>query len=186
MNHFSHNTLLNKKILIYKRTHTGDPDMHGIFGCQNCMGKIRDWKYDIVIGIGGKSPWKNHTGIRYKINWVGIGPKNLGSYKKYANQVVFDHFKLYEEAGPDIREKYPNLFDYMYLYRGRKRFVCRSNLPQKVLEEIEKILAPVRNSPPSHVDETLADSEDLNFCLDSHECGRCSDHKTTCSLHKKH
>ena len=47
------------RILIYKRTHTGDPDPeHGIFGeaadeATDCMGKVRGYGFDAVIGVGG-------------------------------------------------------------------------------------------------------------------------------------
>ena len=37
-------------VLIYKRTHTGDPDKNGIFGINNCMGSVRDWEFYAVIG----------------------------------------------------------------------------------------------------------------------------------------
>lgn len=65
------------KILIYKRTHKGDPDEKGIFGIHDCMGRIRNWEYDAVIGIGGKTAWIVDEDIKYKINWVGIGPKRI-------------------------------------------------------------------------------------------------------------
>jgi len=41
------------RILIYKRTHTGDPDLKGRFGIHDCMGRVRDYDYDAVIGVGG-------------------------------------------------------------------------------------------------------------------------------------
>jgi hypothetical protein len=43
--------------LVYKRTHTGDPDESGIFGIHDCMGQVRGWNFGAVIGVGGKSPW---------------------------------------------------------------------------------------------------------------------------------
>ena len=44
-----------KRVLIYKRTHTDDPDRLGQFGINDCMGKVRDRDFDAVIGIGGIS-----------------------------------------------------------------------------------------------------------------------------------
>ena len=41
------------RVLIYKRTHTGDPDENGWFGHLGCMGKVRCSDFQAVIGIGG-------------------------------------------------------------------------------------------------------------------------------------
>jgi len=46
-----------KKTLIYKRTHTGDPHREvGVFGENGCMRRVRGYKFDAVIGIGGIGP----------------------------------------------------------------------------------------------------------------------------------
>ena len=46
-----------KRTLIYKRTHTGDPDPKaGVFGNNDCMGTVRKRDFDAVIGIGGIGP----------------------------------------------------------------------------------------------------------------------------------
>jgi hypothetical protein len=38
------------RTLIYKRTHSGDPDPKaGVFGCNNCMNTVRGWGFDAVI-----------------------------------------------------------------------------------------------------------------------------------------
>ena len=49
------------RILTYKRTHKGDPDNRGVFGINDCMGAIRNRKFDAVVGIGSKAPW-DHIG----------------------------------------------------------------------------------------------------------------------------
>ncbi|WP_112487513.1 hypothetical protein [Thiomonas sp. X19] len=41
------------RILTYKRTHVGDPDEFGRFGINDCMGRVRGYRYDAVIGVGG-------------------------------------------------------------------------------------------------------------------------------------
>ena len=64
-------------ILIYKRTHNDDPGNEGIFGKHDCMGRVRDYQFDAVLGIGGKTTWSDSKGIALKINWIGIGPKKL-------------------------------------------------------------------------------------------------------------
>ncbi len=47
------------KVLIYKRTHPNDPRGDGIFGIENCMGRLRNsQKFDAVFGIGAYNPDK--------------------------------------------------------------------------------------------------------------------------------
>ncbi|WP_019541039.1 hypothetical protein [Proteiniphilum acetatigenes] len=151
------------RVLIYKRTHKHDPDERGIFGIQDCMGQIRNWNYDAVIGIGGKSAWKGHTDIKYKINWVGLEPKVIGSTKR-GNIIAFAHFELYEEKGKDIKKYYPNLFDYMYVGGSRKRFDMSSELPESVFEEVKEILDSIKDSPASesYDIESNEELEDFN------------------------
>ena len=38
------------RTLIYKRTHPGDPDAKGRFGIYDCMGRVRAWDFEAVIG----------------------------------------------------------------------------------------------------------------------------------------
>ena len=41
------------RTLVYKRTHSGDPDpASGVFGNNNCTRSVRGWNFDAVIGIG--------------------------------------------------------------------------------------------------------------------------------------
>ncbi|MFH6961678.1 hypothetical protein ACHRVK_03740 [Flavobacterium plurextorum] len=134
------------KILIYKRTHKGDPDLTGIFGIQDCMGRVRDWDYDAVIGIGGKAPWNEDKDIRFKINWIGLGPKKIQGSDR-GSAVVFSNFALFEENGEDIEVNFPHLFNYMY--GSRKRFDMSSALPENVFKEVEYILDSVKNYPAS-------------------------------------
>lgn len=134
------------KILIYKRTHKGDPNSDGIFGCNGCMGKVRSWSYDAVIGIGGSVPRKGHADIKHKINWVGLNPKKTFC-PQHGNMVVFRHFKLYEENGKNIKDHYPNLFEHMY--RVNRRLCTSPSLPKNVLKEVETIINSIKNSPPS-------------------------------------
>lgn len=157
------------KVLIYKRTHTGDPDGKGIFGIQDCMGRMRDWYFDAVIGIGGKAPWKDHVEIKQKINWIGLGPKKISAPGGRGAMIVFDHFELFEEKGVDIEEYYPNLFDHMY--NPGRRFTMSSKLPEEVSEEVKMILDSIKDCPPSpgygngSVDGSVTDRKtDLSKC----------------------
>jgi hypothetical protein len=62
------------RTLIYKRTHSGDPDPKtGVFGCNNCMKTVRGWVFDAVIGIGGIGREPECEGIAGKLTWIGIG-----------------------------------------------------------------------------------------------------------------
>ena len=81
--------------LIYKRTHTGDPNEEGIFGIHNCMGRVRSWSFDSVIGIGGKSPWSCDKDIAYRITWIGINPHQTYTPPDYKGPCLeFDFFLL--------------------------------------------------------------------------------------------
>ena len=42
------------RVLVYKRTHLGDPG-DGVFGSSDCMGRVRGLKFNAVIGVGGAS-----------------------------------------------------------------------------------------------------------------------------------
>ncbi|MBP1616048.1 MAG: hypothetical protein H6Q13_3496 [Bacteroidetes bacterium] len=159
------------KVLIYKRTHKGDPDSKGIFGIQDCMGRIRDWNYDAVIGIGGNSPWKKDFDIKHKINWIGIEPKKTEYSTERGNMVVFSHFKLYEENGENIKDNYPNLFEHMY--GSRKRFDMSSELPKEVLEEVKKILDSIKDSPASKAYEITYNDTLETGTISSSKCSRC-------------
>ena len=38
------------RTLIYKRTHPGDPGPEGQFGIHGCMGQVRTWGFEAVVG----------------------------------------------------------------------------------------------------------------------------------------
>lgn len=58
------------RTLIYKRTHHGDPDETGQFGIHDCMGRVRTWDFDAVIGVGGQGPEPRSHGLDGKVNWT--------------------------------------------------------------------------------------------------------------------
>jgi hypothetical protein len=159
------------KVLIYKRTHKGDPDKEGIFGNQDCMGRIRNWNYDAVIGIGGNVPWKNDVEIKHKINWIGLEPKKINPNNRGA-KVVFSHFELYEGEGENIKTHFPNLFKYMY--GSRKRFDMSSDLPKDVFEEVKQILDSIEDRPASkgYTVENI-DTLEMEKTFNSSKCGGC-------------
>jgi hypothetical protein len=105
------------RTLIYKRTHSGDPDPEsGVFGNNDCMGRVKGWQYDAVIGIGGIGPEPTSKGIAGKLTWVGIGPHKLfnNPNKPENPRVTFDHFWYRGERGPSLEAKYPALAKRMY------------------------------------------------------------------------
>jgi len=162
------------RILIYKRTHKHDPSPAGIFGNQDCMGQVRNWNYDAVIGIGGKAPWKGHEDIRYKINWIGFGPQKVESSGR-APAIVFSNFALFEEKGQDIETTYPHLFKHMF--ESRKRFDMSLNLPENVYKEVMAILDIVMDYPASPMcDINYVDSNTRNNSI-TNKCGGCYDGK---------
>ena len=80
------------RTLIYKRTHHGDPDVTGQFGICDCMGSVRRWDFDAVIGVGGVGPEPRRYGLDGKVNWIGIGPHKKAAAGKRGPIVSFDHF----------------------------------------------------------------------------------------------
>jgi hypothetical protein len=89
--------------LIYKRTHNGDPDPHtGTFGNHDCMGRVRTWPFDAVIGVGGTGAEPVRWNIAGKVTWVGISV-HLGEPAGSGHRgptVMFDHFLYLGEDGP--------------------------------------------------------------------------------------
>jgi hypothetical protein len=105
------------RILIYKRTHSGDPDPEsGVFGNNDCMGRVRGWQYDAVIGIGGIGPEARREGIAGKLTWVGIGPHKVfdNLWHPHNPRVTFDRFWYTGDRGPLLEMTYPGLAYRMY------------------------------------------------------------------------
>ena len=94
---------MKKRLLIYKRTHKGDPNPNGVFGCNDCMKEIRSWRFDTVIGIGGKGQEARKNDINHKVNWVGIGADKSQDAKGLV-MVNFKDFRLFEETGVPLAE----------------------------------------------------------------------------------
>lgn len=137
-------------VLIYKRTHKGDPDYQGIFGIHDCMGQVRNWNFDAVIGIGGKSPWHDDKDIAEKVNWIGIGVSKDFTWGK-PPIITFDYFCLFDENGRLVEDIAPNLYKYMYVDQ-HVRVVKSTYLNSKnpiMYDEVLKILALAKDCPAS-------------------------------------
>src|SRR5258708_6990903 len=101
------------RTLIYKRTHKDDPDRKGRFGINDCMGRVRSYNFDAVIGIGGIGSQARAEGIGGRVNWIGLGSRKQPS-KRRGPLVTFDHFVLFEEKGRNFRVIAPALARRMY------------------------------------------------------------------------
>lgn len=135
------------RTLIYKRTHTGDPDPEGRFGIHGCMGRVRTWGFEAVIGIGGIGPEPERNELARKVNWIGIGPRRTGAIDKRGFPVIaFEHFKLLESDGRELRELAPRLTDRIYSKNVR---VIMDDLDEQERAEVERVLDLARDAPPS-------------------------------------
>jgi hypothetical protein len=144
------------RILIYKRTHSGDPDPKtGVFGNHDCMGTVRGWPFDAVIGIGGVGREPQRYRIAGKLTWIGIGPQAIG-YNGRGPQLIFRHFRCPGEDGPLLRTNYPTLASRMY---DTNRRVLMHSLPSierhdgelaNLDRDVTEILRLAKHAPPSN------------------------------------
>ncbi|MGH6672609.1 MAG: hypothetical protein ACRECV_11650 [Xanthobacteraceae bacterium] len=130
------------RTLIYKKTHTGDPDPKtGVFGNNDCMGSVRDWQFDAVIGVGGIGSEPKRHGIAGKLNWIGIGPI-YGRRDPHSRgpRVGFHHFWYRGEDGPPLQDKYPALASRMYDKNVRSFMDFPSSAGGRLDQDVGKIL----------------------------------------------
>lgn len=131
------------RTLIYKSTHTGDPDPeNGVFGCHNCMGCVRAWDFDSVIGVGGIGPEAARNRLKGKLTWIGQGANKKGKGKELL--VTFEHFIHYGETGQHLRDLAPNLAKRIY---GRNiRATTDQNFTGEERNEVSKLLEMAKAS----------------------------------------
>lgn len=140
------------RTLIYKRTHPGDPDPEGRFGIHGCMGQVRTWKFEAVIGVGGIGAEPERHGLARKVNWIGIGPRRRVGADERGPVVTFEHFLLFPRDGsdgPSFLELAPQLAARIY---GKNVRVLMDRLDQQERDEVERVLALARDAPPSSAD----------------------------------
>jgi hypothetical protein len=139
------------RTLIYKRTHHGDPDPRtGEFGCSNCMGSVRGWKFDAVIGIGGLGAESKRNGIASRLTWIGIGPRKFHDPDRpNSPRVKFDHFWYQGERGPLLEQRYPALARRMYDRNVRIHLHSAPEAPE-LDRDVGKILRLAMAAPPSN------------------------------------
>jgi hypothetical protein len=135
------------RTLIYKRTHTGDPDPKtGVFGNNDCMGSVRERQFDAVIGIGGIGPEAKNHGIAGKLNWVGIGPIYDGRERR-GPRLRFRHFWYRGDYGPLLQEKYRALARRMYDKNARSFMHSASAKGERLDREVKEILRLAKDAP---------------------------------------
>jgi len=178
--------------LVYKRTHKGDPDESGIFGIHDCMGRVRDWPFDAVIGVGGKSPLSGDEDIARKINWIGISPSKseasspvwFGAKRPDWNKtfrgplVTFDRFLFLGEKGPDFKKVAPNLFRHMFEDQ-HVRLVMSRSLPREMQQEVQEILRWAENYQPRNAPSKFWQEGDFTV-TPPRGCGKKSSTKRKC------
>lgn len=111
------------RILTYKVTPVGDRGPDGRFGIHDCMGRIRGYAFDAVIGFGGIGQEPKNFGIARKLNWVGIGPQrqerlvamNPSGQKSVRGFVLaFEKFFYLGKQGPLLHDSAPVLAKRVY------------------------------------------------------------------------
>ena len=169
----------NPVILVYRRTHTGDPNKNGVFGCHDCMGVVRNYPYNAVIGIGGSKPDPGYGGIKERVTWIGICPNRANptnedrdlmklenpKFNDFGGQLVtFKRFLLLDNDGPLVHDISPKLYKYMFENHRIPRFA--KNFSPEIYDELKNILKLADHAPPSS-------NKDISYKSDSAK-SKCS------------
>lgn len=147
------------RTLIYKRTHIGDPGKEGWFGINGCMGQVRAYDFDAVIGVGGIGQEPIENGIAQKITWIGTGAKKEDNSSVDGHPMItFEHFILFDEKGEGFSEKAPVLAKRLFDSAARHFMMDSDN------EEIERILAMAKDSLPSQKEPPVTKRREDETC----------------------
>ncbi len=160
------------RILVYKRTHNGDPDQYGCFGVDDCMGAVRKRYFDAVIGVGGIGPEAQASGIANKVNWIGIGPHKTDGPKR-GPFVRFDHFLDFGTDGLDFLDVAPTLAKRMYSRNVRH---VMDSLNKQEYAEVLGLLKLAENAAPSAKRRTIVKRKGWSDCPAQRRCTN----KNTC------
>jgi hypothetical protein len=138
------------RILIFKRTHKGDPRKDGWFGIEDCMGRVRGYQFDAVIGIGGIGSYAISQGIARKLNWIGVGPR-IHHHKRLQRgpMVGFKHFALFEEQNMDFTAIAPTIAHRLYSPKAPRFLFVSNTSPVREQEEVRRVLKMARAAPAS-------------------------------------
>lgn len=135
------------RVLVYKRTHEGDPDASGCFGAYDCMGQTRWWDFEAVIGVGGIGDEPTKAGIAGKITWIGIGPRKFEVAGKDGPDVYFKHFRYKGQSGECFRTLARNLSERMYVKNIRAVIHSLTEVERTEVDGILKLAETARSSP---------------------------------------
>lgn len=134
------------RTLIYKMKHEGDPNQStGVFGCYGCMGRVRGWAFDAVIGIGGIGAEATASGLNGKLTWIGVGAHKAPTDTKPL--VLFDHFIYFGQNGLNFRAIAPTIAARMY--DRNTRSVTDVGFSSAERDEVAKILVMADGAPSS-------------------------------------
>jgi hypothetical protein len=163
------------RTLVYKRTHPGDPNSRGHFGNEDCMGRVRSWDFDSVIGVGGLGAESSSHDLDYKVNWIGIGPRKRPRHQGRGPVVAFDHFVLFENEGPDFATLAPRLTRRLFEDNVR---VLLHDVDSHEQKEIKRILRLAADAPAS---APLTPQVIAGYSRRKHHsncsCGRCPERR---------
>jgi hypothetical protein len=141
--------------LVYKMTHRGDPDSDlGFWGVEDCMGQVRRYGFDAVIGIGGRSWWTNQTNRTGEIVWIGLGPETVDQGKR-GPVLRFAHFRYFREGELMLRAIAPNLEKSMH--KRRFRLYGFSQIQEQEIAQIRKLAN--KAGPSAHVTSQASSSQ---------------------------
>jgi len=160
------------RTLVYKRTHTGDPDSGGRFGINGCMGRVRNWPFDAVIGVGGIGPEATTHGIDGRVTWIGIGPHRHRGRDRRGPVLTFDHFLLFDATGPFLIDHAPRLAEHLY---GKNVRTLLHSTTRTERREIDGILLLAKNAPASLALSKPEAAQSLHGCAKHHKhrCLNC-------------
>jgi hypothetical protein len=136
------------RTLVYKRTHVGDPNESGRFGCNECTGWVRTWDFDAVIGIGGIGQEPIDEGIARRVTWIGINRHQVGKAADEFPIWAFEKFYLKDKKGPFLDE---NGLLAKRLFRKKhppRRLIIDSETSPEA-EEVDSLLWLARKAEPS-------------------------------------
>ena len=162
------------RILIYKRTHIGDPDGNRQFGNEGCMGRVRGYAFDAVIGVGGISGLPTRQNLARKINWVGRHPrKSANPFDPRGPLVSFrsKDFRLFEHRGPLLATEAPLLAK--KVFSSRARFLFRSLSPAEEKEAVRLLHRILDLGVFDHLQLSSSAACGNGVCLPPVRKGRC-------------
>jgi hypothetical protein len=132
--------------LVYKMTHSGDPDSElGCWGVSDCMGQVRGYGFDAVIGIGGRSWWTNETSREGELIWIGVDPQEIPGGRR-GPKLAFAQFRYFQAGEKVLSEIAPTLDRAM---RNRRFMLYGFNRTQE--QEIKAILKMAMRAEPSAI-----------------------------------